>query len=198
MATSVIEICNNALVELKKDPITALTDGSTEARLCNQRWPAVRDAVLAAHPWNCAMKMAELAASATAPTWKWDYAYPLPADNLRVCEIADSSETEITLYEIQDNEILCNSSGPIYLRYVHRLVDPVKYDALLSEAMTYALAARLAYPITASTTQQQAMWTLYDNILKQARNVDAKQGKADDTTAPTWSEAKLGTRSLDR
>ena len=64
MATSVIEICNNALVDLGEEPITSLADNTKAARLCNQRWPAVRDAVLRAHPWNCAVTLARLAASA--------------------------------------------------------------------------------------------------------------------------------------
>lgn len=196
MASSVIEICNNALSELKADTIMALTEDSDNARRCNQRWPAVRDSVLASHPWNCAMKQAELAASATAPVWKWDYAYPLPADCLRVFEVVDSSENPIVSWEVQGRQILCNEAGPIFISYAHKLLDPTKYDALLDEALTYALAARLAYPITASTTQQQAMWTLFENILKQARGVDARQGTADPVTDSTWLYAKLGTRSL--
>ena len=32
---------------------------------------ASRDAVLRAHPWNCCMAQAELAAGAEAPLWKW-------------------------------------------------------------------------------------------------------------------------------
>lgn len=196
MATSIIEICNNALAELKADTITALTEDSANARLCNQRWPAVRKAVLASHPWNCAMKQAELAASATAPTWKWDYAYPLPTDCLRIFEVVDSGEAEISPYEVQGRSILCNEPGPIYIGYVHLLTDPTQYDALLDEALAYALAARIAYPVTASTTQQQAMWTLFENVLKQARGVDAKQGTADTITESTWLYAKLGKRYL--
>ena len=67
MATSVIEICNNALLDLGEDAIMSLQDDSKAARLCNHRWPGVRDAVLRAHPWNCAMAQWELAAGTAAP-----------------------------------------------------------------------------------------------------------------------------------
>lgn len=196
MATSVIEICNNALVELKADPIIALTDDSTSARLCNQRWPGVRDSVLASHPWNSCMKQAELSASSTAPVWKWLYAYPLPSDSLRVFAVQDNSGNEVKEYEVQNGNILSDAEAPIYISYIQRQLDPTQYDALLSEALTYALAARLAYAITASTTQQQAMWTLYQNVLKEARGVDARQGIADVLQDPTWLYAKLGRRTL--
>ena len=81
MATSVIEICNNALLDLGEDVIMSLGDESKAAGLCNHRWPAVRDAVLRAHPWNCAMAQAELAAGAVAPLWKWEYKYNLPTED---------------------------------------------------------------------------------------------------------------------
>lgn len=196
MATSVIEICNNALQDLKADVITSLTDGSENARLCNQRWPQVRDFVLAEHPWNCAMTQAELAASSTAPTWKWDYAYPLPSACLRVFEVVSATEDPITSYEVQGREILCNEPGPIFISYVRREEDPTKYDAQLCEALSAALAARLVYPITASVTGQQAWTTLYENILAKARGVDARQGSAPESTdRGSWHYARLGGRS---
>lgn len=79
MAVSVIEICNNALLDLGEETIMSLSDDSKPARLCNQRWPGVRDAVLRAHPWNCCTAQAVLAADAAPPAWRRSFAYPLTA-----------------------------------------------------------------------------------------------------------------------
>ena len=91
MAVSVIEICNNALLDLGEDTIMSLGDETKAARLCNQRWPGVRDAVLRTHPWNCCAAQAVLAAASEAPSWRWSAAYPLPLDCLRVLRVAGSS-----------------------------------------------------------------------------------------------------------
>ena len=37
MATSIIEICNNALLDLGEDVIMSLGDGTKAASLCNHR-----------------------------------------------------------------------------------------------------------------------------------------------------------------
>ena len=42
---SVVSICNSALNQLGAASITALTDNSKNARLCNERYETVRDAV---------------------------------------------------------------------------------------------------------------------------------------------------------
>jgi len=51
MATEV-SICSNALRRLGDDPITALTDDTERARLCNAFYVPSRDLVLRSHPWN--------------------------------------------------------------------------------------------------------------------------------------------------
>ena len=53
---SVVQICNSALNQLGASSITALTDDSKNARLCNERYTTIRDAVFRAHPWNCLIK----------------------------------------------------------------------------------------------------------------------------------------------
>ena len=47
---SVVQICNSALNQLGAASITSLTDNSKNARLCNERYATVRDAVFRSHP----------------------------------------------------------------------------------------------------------------------------------------------------
>jgi hypothetical protein len=192
MATSVIEICNNALIDLGEEAIASLSDNTKAARLCNQRWPAVRDAVLRAHPWNCALRQTELAASATAPGWQYESGYPLPADCLRVLSVCCGG-AEVAAWEVQAGAILCDETGPLQVAYVTRIDDPRLYDPLLCEALTARLSATLAYPITASTSLAQAFWSMYADKLREARGVDAREAAPVAAPAPTtWLAAKLG------
>ncbi|GAB7022157.1 hypothetical protein [Salidesulfovibrio brasiliensis] len=191
MARSVIEICNNALLDLGEDPIMSLDDGSKGAQLCSRRWPAVRDAVLRAHPWNCAMAQAELAAGTEAPLWRWEYVYSLPSDVIRVVRVVASDGTDVGQWEIQGGLILCNEQAPLFISYVRRESDPARYDAMLSEAMSARLGAMLAYPLSGSTSLADACWQAYRDKLCEARGVDAREGVPETTMPMSWLGAKL-------
>jgi hypothetical protein len=191
MATSVIEICNNALSDLGEAAIVSLADNTKAARLCSQRWPAVRDAVLRAHPWNCASAQAELAASAAPAGWKYQAAFPLPADCLRVLSVC-SDGADVDAWEVQIGAVLCDESGPLQVLYIRRIDDPRLFDPLLCETLTARLSATLAYPITASTALAQSFWAHYAETLREARGVDAREASPIAAPAPTsWLAAKL-------
>lgn len=195
MATSLTEIFNNALQGLKANRIMSGSDDTETADMCEQVWPSVRDAVLRSHPWNCAMKLAQLQQSATAPAWKWDYAYPLPADCLRVVEVVGADEGALEVWETVGGEVLCNEAAPVYISYVWRETDPTKYDALLCKVLEAALAAEIAYPLTASVTARQAAQASYEDRMREARGVDSRQGQTYGPVVPsTWRSAKLGGR----
>jgi len=193
MATSVIEICNNALQSLKAERIMSLTDGTESADLCNQVWPSVRDAVLRSHPWNCATKLLQLQQSSTTPAWKWDYAYPLPADCLRILEVVGEDELPVSDWEQMNGDILCDEDSPVYLAYVRREEDPTKYDALLCKVFEAALAAEIAFPLTASVTARQTAEGLLEKRMREARGVDARQAaKVQQLVPSSWAAAKYG------
>lgn len=196
MATSIMEICNNALLDLGEDAIMSLGDETKAAGLCNHRWPAVRDAVLRTHPWNCAMAQAELAAGVAAPLWRWEYQYTLPTDFLRIVHVVGEDGRAITEWEIQGGIILCNEAAPIFISYVRRETDPRKYDALLGETLSARLAATLAYPLSGSTSLAQSCWQAYQEKLAEARGVDAREGVPESVTPTSWLGAKLGGESL--
>lgn len=190
MATSIIEICNNALLDLGEDVIMSLMDQSKAAGICNHRWPAVRDAVLRAHPWNCAMGQAELAAGGGAPLWKWEYQYTLPPDFLRIVQVVGRDGSDIADWEIQGGIILCNEAAPIFVSYVRRELDPKKYDSMLGETLSARMAATLAYPLSGSTSLAQSYWKMYQEKLAEARGVDAREGVPESVTPTSWLSAK--------
>lgn len=192
MADSVIEICNNALQDLGEDPIMSLVDESKGARLCNRRWPASRDAVLRAHPWNCCMAQAELAASVEAPCWRWERQYVLPTDCLRVVRVAGADGTKVRDWEIQGQVVLCNEPAPLMLAYVRREENPKRYDSLLSEVLSARLAAMLAYPLTGSTSLADSLWAAYQDKLGEARGIDAREGVPGALRSTQWVRAKHG------
>jgi len=192
MANSVIEICNNALLDLGEDAIMSLGDESKAAALCNHRWPGVRDAVLRAHPWNCATAQAELAAAAASPLWRWEFRYTLPVDFLRIVHMVGTDGSLVRDWEIQGGSVLCNEAAPLFITHVRRETDPRKYDALLAETLAARLAATLAYPLTGSASLAQACWKMYQDKLTEARGVNAREGVPESVTPVGWLGAKVG------
>jgi hypothetical protein len=172
-ASSEVQICSNGLLLIGSGVISSLSQEGDPALICSNLWPTVRDAVLRSHPWNCAMKRQALAADVTPPDFDWSYRFQLPGDCLRVWTVGQDQEAPE--FEVENGFILTDDAI-CYLRYIQQLTDVTKYDSLLTLAMTSGMAAVLAWPITKSATQQEAMIKLHEFHLKQARTVDGMEG----------------------
>ena len=172
MATDV-DIANSALNNLGASNINSLTEDSVAARICNQRYAFVRDAVFRAHPWNCLITRASLAQNSTAPTWQYTYAFSLPTDPycLRVLRVEDL----YTDYKVEGRTIASDNST-MKIKYIGRVTDPNEYDMLLIECLSARLAADIAYAITNNNTLTATMWEMYNQKLSEARFVDATEG----------------------
>ncbi len=184
--TSVVEIGNIALVNLGEDTIASLSDDVKAARLINRRYAPIRDAVLRAHPWNCALARAQLASGDPAPLWGPAACFQLPADCLRVLRLDDRS----VAWKVEGRKILASAPAPLNILYTRRIADPNVFDPLLVEALAARLAADLAHPITQSTTLIGVMWDLYRQKLIEARGVDGPEGSGDALLADTWLAAR--------
>jgi len=170
---SEVDIANSALNMIGASNITSLTEDSVAARIMNQRYEFVRDAVFRSHPWNCLVRRASLAQNSTAPTWGYTYAYNLPTDPfcLRVLRL----EKLDLDYKVEGRTIVSNEQT-MKIKYVARVTDPNEYDTLLSETISARLAADTCYSITNSNSLVASMYSLYEAKLKEARFVDSTEG----------------------
>jgi len=168
---SVVQMCNSALNQLGAASITSLTDNSKNARLCNERYETIRDAVFRSHPWNSLIKRQQLAQDTATPAWGFKYQFTLPSDSLRVLAI-DAYNSD---YKVEGRKILSNEST-IKLIYVSTITDPNEMDVLLRETISAALASDLAYSITANLQVSGLMAEKYQAKLSEARHSDASEG----------------------
>jgi|TARA_R110000744_G_C19177061_1_gene542318 hypothetical protein len=171
-----VDICNSALNMLGASNIVSLTEDSRAGRLCNQRYEFVRDAVMRAHPWNCLITRASIAADAEAPAFEFTYAHTLPVSPycLRVLRPQDPN----TIFKIEGRKILANAT-PFAFIYVARVTDPNEYDQLLVETIAARMAADISYALVNSNVLTQTMFALYEQKLSEARFVDATEGTPD-------------------
>ena len=195
---SVVDICNEAMDLLGAATITALTENSKEARLCNRRFETVRDQVLRAHPWNSAITRKELAQDSAAPAFGFTYQYTLPTNPycLRVLSFWNANvDNEIAAYDSQNmfkvegRKILTDEST-CKIIYIGRVTDTEQYDSLLSSTVAHKLASEVAYAITGSNSIGQQMFQLYQARLAEARSMDAAEGVPDKIIADSFINSR--------
>jgi len=178
---SVVQICNSALNQLGASSITALTEDSKNARICNERYETIRDAVYRSHPWNCLVKRVQLAQDTATPAWGFTYQYTLPSDCLRVLQIRDYNSD----YKIEGRKLLIDESD-VYLIYLTIETDVNQLDILLRETISAGLAQDIAYAITSNLQVTKLMAEKYQAKLSEARHTDASEGyNTNPAVAPT-------------
>ena len=166
-----VDICNSALNMIGASNIISLTEDSRAARVCNQRYEFIRDAVFRAHPWNCLVTRTSLAADSDTPAFEFDHQHTLPADCLRVLR----PENPDTVFRVEGRKII-SSTTPFKMIYVARITDPNEYDQLLIESIAARLAADVSYALVNSASLSQMLMAPYDSKLSEARFVDATEG----------------------
>lgn len=169
MTATAVSICSNALLILGAQTINALDEDNDRARLASNLYATVRDNMLRAHPWNCAIKRVQLAPDADRPAFGYARKFTLPGDWLRTIEIEGTFD-----FTIEGRSILSDSEA-INLRYVYRNAVESTWDAALVEVMTLAMAARMAYAITQSTSMEQSRMQELEYTLRKARAVDGQE-----------------------
>jgi hypothetical protein len=170
---SAVSICSNALLILGDRPIASFDEDNDRTRLVSNLYAEKRDAVLRAHPWNCAIKRVVLSPNVDAPAFEWAYAFALPGDWLRTLSVGIDGDQDD--YVLEGREILMDKNV-CRLRYIFRNEVEATWDALLVDAMTEVMIATLAYAVTKSTTQQANAQDIVRQVLKGARAVDGQEG----------------------
>ena len=174
---SVVQICNSALNQLGASSITALTENSKNARLCNERYETIRDAVFRSHPWNCLVTRVQLAQDTDTPAWGFSYQYTLPSDCLRVLTILNYDAD----YKIEGRKLLINESS-VFMLYLKIETDVNQLDILLRETIAAGLASDIAYAITSNMAVSKLMIEKYGLKLSEAKHTDASEGYNTDPT----------------
>jgi|TARA_B110000971_G_C19862436_1_gene432275 hypothetical protein len=190
---SVVSMCNSALNLLGASTISALTDDSKNARLCNQRYEPIRDRVFRGHAWNCLHKRIQLAQNSTAPVVEYSNAYSLPADCLRVLKIHNGTTDSIVSsidYKLEGKNIVTDE-GTVFLIYIAKDTDPNNYDTYLQESISHQLAADIAYAVTNNATLAKNYMERADERLREARFIDATENSLGTVESSEFTDARL-------
>lgn len=148
---SVVEICNLALSSIGKSiPISALDEASEEARQCSVHYGQARDWLLQQYPYVFARKVQALAVLTNDWGERWGYRYSKPNDCLKIIRIVPAIDDPDNLdvpYGLRGQSIYADIDTAT-LEYTFRQDDPSKFPSQFIDALAWALAARLAFPLT--------------------------------------------------
>lgn len=200
MAASNVAIANLALTKLGDLRILNLTDNTKPAREVNAVFDMARDYLQRRFSWRYCIKRANLAADTSTPLWDWSYQYPIPTDCLRILQVgqyyptpnlSDLISSGGQEYVLEGKYILSNQAGPLKLRYLSRVTDPVQFDTAFDMAFSAYLAYLVAEPLTASAEQKQMAYNDYRNAIKDAVIANAIENPPESLADQTWILARL-------
>lgn len=190
MALSEVSICNSALIKIGAEVITALSDSTKRAELCNARYDFIRDSLLESHPWTFAIKRDDdLTGVATDPTFDYDYEYTLPSDFLRAISLKKGDED--IEFEVSQGLLYSNATD-IDLVYISQITDPTEFSNTFAEALAWALAADICYALTQSVSLSERVFKASEAFQQKARTSNAQgRGTPLDTGVDRWTNARL-------
>lgn len=182
-----VSICSNALQLLGHKPFSSFDEDDVNAALCANVYPTVRNATLRAHPWTSCTKRVVLAPDSVGPVFGFGQAFSLPGDCTRVLSVEPCLSSGSFYgagaawrsrgqddYAIEGRKLFANGKT-VLLRYVFLNLIEASYDDLLVNALTLAMAMRLCYAVTASTSLYQMLAQDYAGALKTARSVNGQE-----------------------
>lgn len=175
--------------------IADLTEESVEAEQVNLIFDDTRDWLLRQHTWGFAKKFATPASlTGTVPN-NYDYMYTYMTDAVRVNQVVDplGLNTKID-FEIarnsSDKKVILTDQSDAEFIYTARITNTAEFDPEFVIAFSYALAAKLAIPLTGDREIANDMAVLAERTITAAQTTDSNEGVADEAPDADWITAR--------
>jgi hypothetical protein len=179
------DICNLALDLLSAGTVQDIETPSNATEELLQRWYGLtRKKLLREHPWNFAIRRAQLAASSTAPAFGYNKQYPVPADFVRLLTINDSVYTSdvpapSSHYKVENNHILTSNlfadASVLNITYVSDFTTVSQMDPLFVDLLAYEIAVGVAYKLAESQANVQRVAEILRQKSALAKAVDGQE-----------------------
>jgi hypothetical protein len=204
---SPVDICNIAIMRVGGQPITSLTENSPAAISCNLQYDIVRRDLLRSHPWNFAIRYAQLAEDAQPPLFNYDHSFALPADCLRILSTADQEQANLwglggdfngyvqisnrvdfataDNYKVVGRHLYTNN-GTAQVKYIRDVTDTSLFDPSFTELFGVRLAMTIAYQLTGSVQMRKDLADEFQYLFMQARENNGQEGTRERIELSAW------------
>lgn len=179
--STILDICNSALIKLGAEPIESMGEASKGAKLCSAQYPKIKARVLKNHPWKFAIKRDTISANGSTPLYEYEQEFDLPADHIRLLDIDNS---RILKFQVEGTKILANVEE-LNIKYVYD-VDEADMPEDFAEIISYALAADICFALLQDSNYKEMIIAEYEEYLRQARSWNAMQGTPQDLVDDDW------------
>jgi len=207
-------IANMALSHVgAKSTIEAIGEASTEGRIVDLWFEYSRRQTLQAFDWNFARKRIALTThSEDPPEGVWGFRYVYPGDCLAARKIENPTASAPLVwiqnfteperrgddipFEVEQNAagnqktILTNLDDAV-LVYTFRQVDAGLYSAVFVEALSWALAAHIAFTLTGKRSIAGDARVAFQNIMFEAPATDANERVEKPPREAEWIRGRL-------
>ena len=190
--STITDICNAALSHCgTRSKISSIDEPSPEALACTTHFDMARDATLRAFDWNFARLTVALADLGSPPArWAWRYALPANCVRLRRLNDAPVLKYPETFFEMAaDTEstgavisVILTNLSPVSAIYTARVTDPLRWDQGFTDAMAYALAARICFELTGKEDRASALTKMWQYSLTGGAAEAANEGSGANRT----------------
>jgi hypothetical protein len=175
--------------------ISDLTEESVEAEQVNLIFSDTRDWMLRQHAWGFAKKFATPSAlTGTVPN-NFDFMYTYMTDAVKVNGVVDplAAGTKID-FEVARNssdvKVILTDAEDAQFFYTARITDPAQFDPEFTMAFSYALASKLAMPLTGDRAIMGDMATLAKAVINSAWETDSNERLEDTIPDADWIQAR--------
>lgn len=181
MATSALDVVNDALIRIGAETIPSFEDASATARATAQVYNTVRRRLLADHPWSFAVRSTIptqlLLATVDRRLLHGRYAYQLPADLLRILGLESFGDFQVSGDQLYTDDLLTavttTNPRPPGLIYVSD-APPSFWAPWFDELIVLELAAAFAISITDQTARAETYKSMADRQARRARAIDSQ------------------------
>jgi hypothetical protein len=183
------QIANIALTLMGQPRVLSIDDDRASARTLKAVWDTERQSAIREGSWNFATRRAGLAAKPSFVSYPFKFGYPLPADCLRLLEVLDFDYTE---WQNEGGAILCDRSGPVYIRYLRDVPEMAEWDAAAVAAFARRLALLCGDKIAGSAFDAAGVERSYERLIAGAKSTDAMENPPIEQAESGWILARGG------
>lgn len=199
--STIIDLCNIALSRIGRGSIISLDDRSEESRQCKLYYDLCRQTLLKDYDWGFAKRIDQLA-QIDLQHFGWAYVYAYPSQCLQVLRIYnDQGESLVHKNDVIDQWDIFNISGgrqalacdvtAARAEYVVDIRDATLYSAQFSDALSWRLAAELAFPLTGDANLRMNAWQFFEMTARKVKTNTARERNVDAKTTNKYVEARF-------
>ena len=171
--TSVVEVCNIALSNIRAGSINSLDENSVPAQNCKLKYNILRDRCLREIPWQFNHKIRALS-PVTTDIFNWSYAYSYPADCLKIHRLVGAFEElpagsasiqsryrdsriiplkdvrrqiPYEVFNFDDSKVIGSDQPDLRIDFAAKVTDPNLFSDDFIMALSHLMSSELAVPI---------------------------------------------------